>query len=292
MQQKCFRNVWRLVLALLLFINAAAVLIVSAFPKLDYTTLTLLSQLTMLFPMIWGMCMLKKTFPRVPLNDSLCLHGFNPAILPFLIVLPLCCQSFVGIISLPLENLITKIFGEYDPGDYNFSNAYTTAVNIFMLVIAAPVIEEIIFRGVIFRMLERYGMLTAVLVSAFIFALAHMDITSFIAIFALGVMFALVKYFTGSLWTTIIMHMANNLISVLELMSISSSVSGGIFAGAVTLAWAIAFPFLFILCMRMIRKRDDWWRGVAWTNGVHAEFSVCLIIVVSLYAMLQVYMII
>ena len=83
-------------------------------------------------------------------------------------------------------------------------------------VVAAPLFEEIFFRGFVYQGLRHsWGWWPAALGSAAIFSVAHLQITVFVPIFALGVGLAWVYERTGSLWTSIAMHAVFNGLAVL-----------------------------------------------------------------------------
>lgn len=79
-------------------------------------------------------------------------------------------------------------------------------------VIFAPLAEEVLFRGLLFPSLKRFGgTAAAILLSAGLFALAHYDLTVGPALFTMGVFLALSYEMTGTLWTPIGFHAAFNL---------------------------------------------------------------------------------
>jgi len=81
--------------------------------------------------------------------------------------------------------------------------------------VIAPLVEELFFRGFIFIGLrDKIGWQGAILMSAAIFALAHVIPTSFFPIFLLGVIFATLAEFSGSIWPGIIIHTLNNTLSL------------------------------------------------------------------------------
>ena len=81
-----------------------------------------------------------------------------------------------------------------------------------LLVIVAPVIEEVIFRGFLFGALKKTGVpfwLNAVLVSV-VFAAAHLQLNVAINVFVLSMIMCIVREVQGSIWGTILMHMLKN----------------------------------------------------------------------------------
>lgn len=87
---------------------------------------------------------------------------------------------------------------------------------IALMVVAAPLFEEFIFRGMIFGGLRRSnGILTSALASAAIFAIVHPPV-SFLPVFCLGVAAASGYALTGALITPILTHAVYNSIVLMQ----------------------------------------------------------------------------
>ena len=87
------------------------------------------------------------------------------------------------------------------------------AAGIFLVIIVAPVVEETFFRGFVFRGLQkRFGFWGGGLASAGLFAVFHIHPLVYIPIFTIGLILAWVYARSGSLWTSIQLHMAYNAI--------------------------------------------------------------------------------
>lgn len=79
------------------------------------------------------------------------------------------------------------------------------------IVLIAPLLEELLFRGLLQNALARHlPVWAAILGAAAIFGAVHMDLHAFPALMAMGAVFGLLYHKTGSLRVTIIAHMANN----------------------------------------------------------------------------------
>lgn len=77
--------------------------------------------------------------------------------------------------------------------------------------IFAPLVEEIFFRGFLFQgFREKYGWITAMLLSAGIFAVAHLDLVVLIPTFILGCLLAYLYHRSNSIWPGIILHFLVN----------------------------------------------------------------------------------
>jgi CAAX protease family protein len=90
---------------------------------------------------------------------------------------------------------------------------------IISAVIGAPIMEEIVFRGFLYRGLSatRLGVAGTILITSVVWALMHTDKTP-AAMFDTavhGVIWGWLRWYTGSTWVTIGTHTANNAIAVL-----------------------------------------------------------------------------
>lgn len=96
---------------------------------------------------------------------------------------------------------------------YYDGNSYPVFANLLgfiSLVILAPVIEEVAFRGILLhRWSRKWGVKKAIILSSTIFAVLHADP---IGAFVFGVGMCILYLRTQSLWIPICCHAANNLV--------------------------------------------------------------------------------
>lgn len=86
---------------------------------------------------------------------------------------------------------------------------------VFLGAIFGPVVEEIFFRGFAYSAIKkRTGPRWAILISAAIFALVHMNIFSFLPVMFLGITMAYLYEKTGSLIPSITLHIIHNSILI------------------------------------------------------------------------------
>lgn len=90
--------------------------------------------------------------------------------------------------------------------------------------ILAPILEEILFRGILLRGMLHQGInpAIAIVLSSFLFGMAHMNPWQFIGAGILGAIFAYVYYRTKSLWICIFLHSLNNTISFILMLKFQS----------------------------------------------------------------------
>ena len=83
------------------------------------------------------------------------------------------------------------------------NNNYLSFFLLFVTTtILAPLFEEIIFRGILLPTLSRdFGVISGIIISAFIFALAHLSLGEMPPLFVLGVGLAITRIASGSLFS-------------------------------------------------------------------------------------------
>lgn len=85
-------------------------------------------------------------------------------------------------------------------------------------IFAAPIYEEIIFRGVLFPyFMKRIGLTAGTIMVAVIFSIMHYHLPSFVPLALLSSVLSLAYWRTGSIWTCIGIHMIWNAMTVLSL---------------------------------------------------------------------------
>ena len=90
---------------------------------------------------------------------------------------------------------------------------------IWSAVLAAPVVEEILLRGIILDgFLKRYSPTKAIVWSAAIFGIMHLNPVQTVGAFILGLALGWLYYRTRSLWPCIFLHFINNSIGSLGLL--------------------------------------------------------------------------
>ncbi len=90
----------------------------------------------------------------------------------------------------------------------------------FLAVVAAPVFEEVVFRGIFFRVLwGRIGLVAAALVSSLVFGLVHGILPAIIGTAIIGLYLCYMYVRTGSIIPGIILHALNNLVAVVLLLA-------------------------------------------------------------------------
>jgi len=127
---------------------------------------------------------------------------------------------FVLLISLIMNSLIENQNGSNPLLEIVLNNNnYLSFILLFITTtLLAPLFEEIIFRGVLLPTLSRdFGIILGIIVSAFIFALAHLSLAEMPPLFVLGIGLGITRIASGSLLSSVIMHSLWNGLTFLNL---------------------------------------------------------------------------
>lgn len=110
-----------------------------------------------------------------------------------------------------------------------WSSRGNTLFLLFAIIIAAPVFEEVLFRGFMFSGIQNshLGTGAAIVISSAFWAMIHTQYGSFelITIFILGIVLAVSRIASGSIYVPIILHASNNLFAVLEMALLTKNVA-------------------------------------------------------------------
>jgi len=113
--------------------------------------------------------------------------------------------------------LLFAIFGE--PHQKDIAEDFgTVPVQVLLIVIAAPISEEVCFRGFLFGGLrERWPRIVAALASGLVFGGLHVTtgVSAVPPLIFFGFILALLYEKTGSIWPGILLHMLNNSVALL-----------------------------------------------------------------------------
>ncbi len=81
--------------------------------------------------------------------------------------------------------------------------------------IVAPIAEELLFRGLIFHLLNRHlNIKVALILQGVLFGLFHMNLVQGVYASVLGVVLGIAYILTGSLWVPIVIHIVNNSVAI------------------------------------------------------------------------------
>lgn len=122
-------------------------------------------------------------------------------------------------------------------------------IQILASSVAAPLIEEFLFRGLLYKRIRTYlKMVPSMLISAVIFGLMHGNVVQFLYAFILGLFFAFVYEKFKTIWAPVIFHAGANLIAVI-VQTIMPESGVGLGLGSYMLLVVIELAVTFLLLM-------------------------------------------
>lgn len=214
-----WKEVWVLVggfLAGQMLIAVLASLMIFVF-RIDFQSSPLFMMvcyiLAMVFPILFFDLYRRKTIGE-KLN-----FDFSPEpFFTYLLVFPMMTgMMFISEVATSLVPTTGKIFGPIYSGFVRQMNSVSSE-NVAMIIttcICAPILEEILFRGIIMKGLLNKGAKpnVAIAVSAFVFGFVHFYPWQFVGAFLLGLVLGVVYYKTKSLLLPILLHAFNNAVA-------------------------------------------------------------------------------
>lgn len=111
-------------------------------------------------------------------------------------------------INKPVNNVISHLVNHHP----ELSNPADRPFHVIGALLIAPVVEELIFRGIMLKgLLTRYSSMKAILISALIFGISHGYPLQAWGACVVGIILGWVYYQTKSIGTTILLHSLVNL---------------------------------------------------------------------------------
>lgn len=149
-------------------------------------------------------------------RQTLRLRGLPPG----LVLLSIVIGGGLWFLGAWLEGVMSLIFGYSVMGGPDMYPTTTgQALVIFVaLAIAAPLGEELFFRGIIQRAYERIGPRWAVVLGGLLFAIFHLRLSGLVALLPISLALGYVVWRSNSLLAGIFVHAANNTLAALFLI--------------------------------------------------------------------------
>lgn len=124
------------------------------------------------------------------------------------------------IVLLAVAAALEPIFGAgkeqgLDPTGWDSSRAPAFILNFVLTAMVAPIVEELMFRGIGFFLLEQFGQLAAIVVTAIAFSLTHGIVEGIPVFFVIGAGLAFMRSRTKSIYPPILLHAGFNGIGVI-----------------------------------------------------------------------------
>ena len=168
--------------------------------------------------------------------------------------------AVMTIAASTLVSPLTALIPGADQFNQRMSEIFSPNLFLFLsIVVAAPLLEEIVFRGVILEgLLKNYSPAKAIIWSSVIFSIAHLNLWQAVGTFSFGLLMGWVYWKSNSIIPGMVIHFVNNLVGYLMISdtggvsdSLSVSLEDTVVYGIVLL---IALG-IFILTWRWLNKR-------------------------------------
>lgn len=276
-----FQRGWWLVLITIGVMYTASVPFIFINPSEDSFLYMLCCEAVLAIPLIVGVFMLFWENDPGGIAAGMGLRGFSGRLLPFILLLPVTAQSFSGFLLMPIQALLTLLFGAQDYGDILETGGIIGFLqNFVVLCVLAPVFEEAICRGVLMQLFKRYGTVVMLVFSSLGFALLHQSAQSLLPVFFLGMVLGLIRITTGSLLAAMAAHSASNLYALILL-------TAGEMFGMEWLLMAAGVAGFPVLMWYYMKKCDLYynWRGDLVKEYKPTGFSIGLVVVVVLFGL-------
>jgi membrane protease YdiL (CAAX protease family) len=101
------------------------------------------------------------------------------------------------------------------PQHWDSSKIAPFAAFAFVVVVVAPIVEELQFRGVGYGLLERFGSTAAILLVGLAFALVHGLLAGFPVILVFGIGLAFLRSKTDSIYPCMLLHASFNAVGLI-----------------------------------------------------------------------------
>lgn len=127
--------------------------------------------------------------------------------------------SLLFIVWIVLERVVLSLgLVATDPAWLQNLEQLSLAEDALLTVVIAPITEELLYRGALFSaLMRRWGLRVALTVPSILWALLHFEYEPWLiaSIAVSGVVLAIIRWKSGSLYVPIALHIAANLLSYL-----------------------------------------------------------------------------
>lgn len=156
-------------------------------------------------------------------------------------------------------------------------------VLFFAVALFPAIVEELIFRGVIYRYLRQQGAPFAAFSSSLLFGLIHLNILQFLFAFCMGLVLCHIYERTGKLRYAMLLHFINNSLTVLACLFDPQTV---MVAECVAGAAALVFGIIFIAakkprtdCRGLLSKCRYFFTSIPMLLLTAACLAVCVLVI-------------
>lgn len=209
------------------FQELISLFLIYAFSRMDMQLASVLTSVLSISGAIWfGYVRSKIHFSKEDFKKTFTWKEFGNS---FLVMsgLSMLGMSFI----LFVNALIVLITGRDLPvPEFTFDfSQFSSWLLLNDICIVGPILEELLFRGIILRTLSKYHVGFAIVSSSIIFGMYHMYLTQGFHAFLIGLVFAYVAVKSKSLLYPILLHIVHNTVTTLSSLAPSLAIVSSIF---------------------------------------------------------------
>lgn len=193
-------------------------------------------------------------------------YGDRNSLIQIMKIKPLhiCIIIFMGISGgSGISKLVTlfpidDIIGSYENVQSTFMEN-SMFLQVMVLVFAAPIIEEIIFRGIIYYRIKKYSdSIKAMYISSMIFGIYHGNLIQGIYGFVLGIILCYVYEKYKTIIVPVLLHVsANGMALFMYKLPVSNYISNNIFLKVIVMIIELIIFILLVRKNEKIFERED-----------------------------------
>jgi len=128
------------------------------------------------------------------------------------------------------------------------------ALNFLMMAILPAIGEELIFRGIIQKQLNRWvsNPHLAIFLTAVFFSAFHMQFLGFLSRLLLGMLFGYLFYYSKNIWVPILAHFVNNSLALVLALTLGIGTNDDAFNDTASLSLSLMMFSLFMVSMFLV----------------------------------------
>lgn len=175
---------------------------------------------------------------------------------------------------------------------YDFSSALGIILFILHLSILPAIFEELLFRGVMLKILNKYGNAASIIITSVCFGLIHQNITQGVFAFFMGLILSFITLKTKSIVPAMLIHFLNNFAAVISTIALKTD-NNIIIYGLSILIYSIAAISAVCLIMNLLKNKQIFKleeTGIKIKNILNCIFTQYIVIItLILYVIITIY---
>ncbi len=204
-------------------------------------------------------------------------------------------SQFIGTVLKAFSNMIFTVFKiPYSVESEAISvpdSGGKFLVAFIGLALLPALAEELLFRGLVVRSYEKWGTKSAIIISALLFGILHLDISSLLATIFMGLLLAYVVVKTDSILAGMLLHLVNNFTAIISILLVTK------FPYVPHIIWLIiiiALIILFVPMLSLFNKVNIKSKHIPQKHSVSAElgrtiFTLPIMLSIIAFIIIQLY---